>query len=244
MVDGERVAQELRIAAEMQRALLPPPDCAAAGADLAAATTPCRDVGGDLFDYVVRSDGSVACVVADVAGKGTSAALLTAVVQGLFAAETDLGRLPADVLAAVNRALCRRAIAARFATAFYAHLGVDGSLRYCNAGHNPPFLVRAHAIERLNDGGTVLGLFENSAYDTGRTQMVGGEVLVMFSDGVTEAENAAGEEYGDERLAACLVQSSGASARDIVDAILGSLGAFCGQAPARDDVTVMVVKVR
>jgi serine phosphatase RsbU (regulator of sigma subunit) len=244
VVDRERVAQELRIAAEMQRALLPPPDCAAPGAELAAVTTPCRDVGGDLFDYVVRADGSVACVVADVAGKGTSAALLTAVVQGLFAAETDPGNGPADVLAAVNRALCRRAIAARFVTAFYADLGASGSLRYCNAGHNPPFLLRGHAIERLNEGGTVLGLFERSAYATGQAQMTGGDVLVMFSDGVTEAENAAGEEFGDDRLADCLLQAHRGTARDIVEAIQQSLSAFCGQAPARDDVTVMVVKTR
>ena len=244
VVAKERVAQELRIAAQMQQQLLPPSYCLADLAELAAVTTPCRDVGGDLFDYVTREDGVLTFVVADVAGKGTSAALLTAVTQGLFAAEAETADGPSEVIARVNRGLCRRAVASRFVTAFYAQLDSAGALRYCNAGHNPPFLLRADGVARLESGGTVLGLFDTSPFDTGEERVKAGDLLVLFSDGVTEAENLEGEEFGDERLAACLVGARDRSATEVMDGVEQGLSAFCGTAAARDDVTVMVVKVR
>jgi serine phosphatase RsbU (regulator of sigma subunit) len=244
VVAKERVAQELRIAAQMQQQLLPPSYCLADRAELAAVTTPCRDVGGDLFDYLSRADGVLSFAVADVAGKGTSAALLTAVTQGLFAAEAETANGPAEVIARVNRGLCRRAVASRFVTAFYGHLTPDRTLTYCNAGHNPPFLLREDGVSRLERGGTVLGLFDTSAFDTGEEHVKAGDMLVLFSDGVPEAENVEGEEFGDERLAACLEGIRSRSATEVMDAVQRDLAAFCGTAAARDDVTVMVVKVR
>jgi serine phosphatase RsbU (regulator of sigma subunit)/pSer/pThr/pTyr-binding forkhead associated (FHA) protein len=242
VVEKERVAQELRIAAQMQQQLLPPAYCLVDGAELAAVTTPCRDVGGDLFDYDTSTAG-LSFAVADVAGKGTSAALLTAVVQGLFAAEAETADNPATVMSRVNRGLCRRAVASRFVTAFYAQLG-SGVLRYCNAGHNPPFLVRSDGVSRLESGGTVLGLFDRSAYDMGEERVTAGDVLVLFSDGVTEAENNQGEEFGDDRLAQCLKAVGARSATETLESVQKELAAFCGSAAARDDVTLMVVKVR
>ena len=244
VVERERVTQELRIAAEMQQALLPPAYHLAPQAELAAVTTPCRAVGGDLFDYVLRSNGELTFAVADVAGKGTSAALLTAVVQGLFAAEAEAFDGPALVVTRVNNALCRRAIASRFVTAYFGQLGPDGDLQYCNAGHNPPFLVTKDGVKRLEAGGTVMGLFDQGRYDTGREHVSSGDVLLLFSDGVTEAENPAGEELGDDRLAAWLGQATGQSATEVVDTIQGVLSVFCGSAAARDDVTLMVLRVR
>jgi serine phosphatase RsbU (regulator of sigma subunit) len=243
VVEKERVAQELRIAAQMQQQLLPPAYCLVDCAELAAVTTPCRDVGGDLFDYD-NVNGGLSFAVADVAGKGTSAALLTAVVQGLFAAEAETADNPAIVVTRVNRGLCRRAVASRFVTAFYGQLAQNGVLRYCNAGHNPPFLVRAGGLTRLDNGGTVLGLFDRGTFDMGEEQVVPGDVLVMFSDGVTEAENNEGEEFGDDRLAACLKGVRSRSATETLETIQRDLSAFCGTAAPRDDVTLMVVKVR
>jgi serine phosphatase RsbU (regulator of sigma subunit) len=243
VVEKERVAQELRIAAEMQQSLLPPAYHLAPQAELSAITTPCRDVGGDLFDYVLRSDGHLTFAVADVAGKGTSAALLTAVVQGLFAAEAEALDGPAVVVTRVNNALCRRAIAARFVTAFFGQLGPGGDLEYCNAGHNPPFLLSGKEVKRLEAGGTVMGLFDQGVYDTGRERVQAGDLLVMFSDGVTEAENPAGEELGDDRLAGFLERVAGKSATEVIEGIQRELAAFCGTAAARDDVTLMAVKV-
>ena len=244
VVKKERVAQELRIAAEMQQALLPPAHWEMPRAELAAISTPCRDVGGDLFDYVSRADGGLSFAVADVAGKGTSAALLTAVVQGLFAAEAEAPDGPAVVVSRINRGLCRRQVASRFVTAFYGQLTGDGMLRYCNAGHNPPFLIQSDKVSRLDSGGTVLGLFDVSTFDTGIAPVATDDMLIMFSDGVTEAENLEGEEFGDDRLAACLTDIRGKPAGDVLDGIQRELAAFCGTAAVRDDITLMVLRVK
>jgi serine phosphatase RsbU (regulator of sigma subunit) len=244
VVERERAAQELRIAAQIQQALLPPGYHAGASVELAAMTTPCRAVGGDFFDYVAHDNGRLTFAVGDVAGKGTSAALLTAVVQGLFAAEAETKDQPALVLTRVNKTLCRRAVEARFVTAFYGEIDSSGDLRYCNAGHNPPFLLSSRGVERLETGGAVLGLFDFGRFETGSARFGPGDSLVLFSDGVTEAENAEGEEFGDERLLSCLTAVGGGSATEIRDAVQNEVRAFSGSTAARDDVTVMVVKAR
>jgi len=244
VVVKERAEQELRVAAQIQQALLPPPYLICPVAELAANSTPCRAVGGDFFDYATRPDGGLAFAVGDVAGKGTSAALLNAVVQGLFAAETETDDDPAEVLGRVNRALCRRAIESRFVTGFYGRADADQRLRYCNAGHNPPFLLTAKGTERLEAGGSVMGLFDQLPLESAEVPVRPGDLLVLFSDGVTEAENEAGEELGDDRLAAVLQTVRTRSATEVMEAIHREVRAFCGSAPARDDVTVMVVKFR
>jgi len=241
-VHAERAAHELRIASEIQRALLPPDHYASSRVELVASTTPCRSVGGDLFDYVHGDDGTLSFTVADVAGKGTSAALLTAVVQGLLAGESDAIDSPAQVCSRMNRALCRRAVASRFVTVFYGQLLQNGTLRYCNAGHNAPFLVTSSGFTRLETGGTVVGLFDFSQYDTGDTPVSAGDLLVIFSDGLTEAVNAAGEEFEDDRLAAVLNTVRGRSAQEALDAVLAAVTDFAGTEPPRDDMTVMVIR--
>ncbi len=241
-VQAERAAQELRIASEIQRALLPPDHYSSSRVELVASTTPCRSVGGDLFDYVPAGDGVLSFTVADVAGKGTSAALLTAVVQGLLAGESDAIDSPAQVCSRLNRALCRRAVASRFVTVFYGQLLQNGTLRYCNAGHNAPFLVTSTGLTRLETGGTVVGLFDFSEYDTGDTSVSSGDLLVVFSDGLTEAVNAAGDEFEDDRLAAVLNTVRGRSAQDALDAVLTAVTDFAGSEPPRDDLTVMVIR--
>ncbi|PYR49747.1 MAG: hypothetical protein DMF89_12085 [Acidobacteria bacterium] len=242
VVEKERVAQELRIAAEIQQALLPPSHYSDDRVELAATSTPCREVGGDLFDYYVREDIGLSFAVADVAGKATSAALLTAVVQGLFAAEAETADNPGDVLTRVNRALCRRAIASRFVTAFYAQLRSNNELQYSNAGHNPPFLLSGDRVTRLEAGGTVLGLFDTGTYEAAQVPFGPGDVVVLFSDGVTEATNPQGEEVGDDRLLSWLLRTRGLSASAILADIKNALGEFCGTEAAHDDVTLMVVK--
>jgi sigma-B regulation protein RsbU (phosphoserine phosphatase) len=148
------------------------------------------------------------------------------------------------VLARVNRALCRRAVAARFVTAFYGELGLDGKLRYCNAGHNPPFLISRTGTTRLEAGGSVLGLFDQASFETGAVDFGADDLLVLFSDGVTEAENPAGEEFGDDRLAICLAAVRSGSSVAVRDAVQRAVHEFCGAVVARDDVTVMVIRGR
>jgi sigma-B regulation protein RsbU (phosphoserine phosphatase) len=143
----------------------------------------------------------------------------------------------------INRALCRRAVASRFVTAFYAQLR-SNELHFSNAGHNPPFLLNGEGVTRLEAGGTVLGLFETGSYDVGRVPFKAGDVVLLFSDGVTEATNQKGEEFGDERLLTWLKRSRDRPPSAIIDEVRTALSEFCGTAAAHDDVTVMVVKAR
>ena len=244
VVEKERIAQELRIASEMQQALLAARHHVAAAGEIAAVTRPCRDVGGDMFDYEVLPDGRMRVLIADVAGKGTSAALLTAVVQGLFAAEVSSADDPAAVLSRINRGLCRRSVAARFVTAGYIEaVPQEHRLLYCTAGHNPPLLFTRGSVARLDVGGTVLGLFDQCPLDTGEVAYESGDLLVMFSDGVTEAVNAAGDEFGEEQIIAAVDPVVSRPAQEVIAAIEAALSAFCGTTPARDDVTAIAIKL-
>jgi sigma-B regulation protein RsbU (phosphoserine phosphatase) len=143
----------------------------------------------------------------------------------------------------LNKSLCRRAVASRFVTVFYGHLDTDRRLRYCNAGHNAPFLVTSRDIQRLETGGTVIGLFDFSHYETGEVTVTPGDLLVVFSDGVTEAVNPEGEEFGDDRLADCLNSVRGGTAQEALAAVQKAVSEFAGTEPPRDDMTLMVLRI-
>ena len=236
VVQKEREAQELRIAARIQQTLLPPPRYESPLVELTAASVPCLAVGGDLFEYVANERGDLAFTVADVAGKGTAAALLTA--------EANTGDPPDTVLTRVNRALCRRAIDGRFVTAFYGVLTGEPTLRYCNAGHNPPLLLSSGETRKLDATGCPLGLFDTTPYEPGEVPIASDDLLVLYSDGVTEATNEDGEEFGDERLLACLEAARRRPVDDVLQAVQDAVKSFAGSAPVQDDITVMVLRTR
>jgi serine phosphatase RsbU (regulator of sigma subunit) len=240
-LEKARMEQEMKIAADIQRALLPDPQRMGGFFEAVGASIPCRAIGGDFFDYVDLPDGEFGFAVGDVAGKGPAAALLTAVVQGVFSSPAS-GIGPAATLSRVNQALIRRSIESRFATAFYAVLAPDGSLTYCNAGHNPPVVLRADSVERLETGGLILGLFEQATFEEATIQLVKGDILVTFSDGITEALSASGEEYGDARLIECVEQNRSLPTPDLLEAILASVRAFTRGAVQSDDVTALVLR--
>jgi sigma-B regulation protein RsbU (phosphoserine phosphatase) len=177
-----------------------------------------------------------------VAGKGSPAALLAAAVLGMFSAEATYQAGAASLMTRLNHGLFRRAIQARFLTSFYGMLGPDGSLTYCNAGHNAPLLVSASSIRRLETGGVVLGLFEQATFEQETVTLLRGDVIVAFSDGVTEAMNAEGEEFTDDRLLACAEAHRGESPQQVMEALLADVHAFCAGAPQGDDVTVVLVR--
>ena len=152
-LDRTRQEHELRLAAELQQALLPPARHLGNGFELAAASVPCRAIGGDFFDYFNLSSGGFGLALGDVAGKGPPAALLAAVLQGILAAHALACDAPAETLQRVNESLLRRAVESRFATIVYAALSHDGRLTYCNAGHNPPLLIGRRGLLRLREGG-------------------------------------------------------------------------------------------
>ena len=241
-LDKAKMEQEMRIAADIQRALLPEAKRMGGFFEAMGASVPCRSIGGDFFDYVDLPDGGFGFAVGDVAGKGAPAALLTAVLQGVFASQASSGTGPAMTLSRVNQALIRRSVESRFATAFYAVLTPDGKLTYCNAGHNPPLLIRQDRVERLETGGLILGLFEHATFEEETVRVSPGDILVTFSDGVTEALSLLGEEYGEERLLECATQFRDRSVPELLEGILASVRQFTAGAVQSDDVTALVLR--
>ena len=243
-----RMDQELRVAADIQALLLPHGSIETAVVEAAATSIACRSIGGDFFDYTDQAGGRFAFTLGDVAGKGPSAALLAALVQGMFSLAVQEGCSPASVVSRVNAALCRRGLESRFATLVHGVLAADGRLVYCNGGHNPPFVIGPSGVTRLDVGGTVVGLFEDTTYCDGVVQLSPGDRVLLFSDGVSEATAAGGEEYGDHRILALLqamhATAPQADACRLVEALVADVRAFAAGAPQSDDVTAMVINYR
>lgn len=243
-LEKARLDQEMATAAEIQQALLPTRNRAGGFFDAAAEMLACRSIGGDFFEYVDLANGGFGFALGDVSGKGPPAALLGALLQGNLAAQTTIASGPADALSSVNAALIRRAIAARFVTLFYAVLSPDGQLTFCNAGHNPPFLVGRTGVRRLETGGMPLGLFEGTPLEEETVTMEPGDFVVTFSDGVSEAFNPDGEEFEDARI---LKSIEGAPARDAqtqLEHLFSSVKTFTAGTAQNDDITVLVVSYR
>jgi sigma-B regulation protein RsbU (phosphoserine phosphatase) len=240
-LEQARIEHELRIAAEIQRALLPPGRHVGAFFEAMGTSLPSRSIGGDFFDFIDRPDGSCGLAVGDVSGKGPAAALLTAKIQGLLGAGSDTGT-PAEIMATVNRGLTRRAVESKYATIFSAMLTRAGVLTFCNAGHNPPLIHGSGGVRRLQSGSMPVGMFDFAQYQDVSEQLTVGEVLVVYSDGVTEALNVEGEEFGEDRLAAIVAEHHAADASTILNAIVRGVQTFARGAAQHDDVTAMVVK--
>jgi phosphoserine phosphatase RsbU/P len=241
-LERARLDQELKVAAAIQQSLLPVSNRAGAFYCTAGTSVPCREVGGDFFDYFDAADGRFGFILGDVAGKGAPAALLAAAIIGMFGAESSYHTRCAPLVGRLNQGLFRRRIESRFLTAFCGILGADGSLVYSNAGHNAPFLVSQAGVRRLEAGGLVLGIFENATYDEESLMLSPGDVIVAFSDGVSEALNEAGDEYTDDRLLAAVMANRGRPPQELLDALLADVRRFTGAATPNDDVTMVVVR--
>ena len=242
-LEKERLEQELRIAAEIQQGLLPDARYVRAGLEVVGASIPCRSIGGDFFEYVELPSGDFGFALGDVAGKGPPAALLTAALQGVFTAHATSEGGPAATLTRINQALIRRAVHNRFATMAYGVLSPDRRLTYSNAGHNPPMLFTRGGLRRLEQGGLVLGLFPHAQYEEETLQLDPGDVLVVFSDGVTEAIDLQGEEFGDDRIVACVNANRHLEPAALLDQILATVRQFSDGTVQRDDVTAMIINV-
>jgi sigma-B regulation protein RsbU (phosphoserine phosphatase) len=236
----------MRIAAEIQQALLPKMARDAPYFTAAAASLPCRSIGGDFYDYVDLPDRALGFVLGDVAGKGPPAALLSAMMQGMFAAQAARSEPPSTTISRVNLALYRRGIESRFVTLMYGALEQGGQLTYCNAGHNPPLVISAAGdnVRRLECGGPIVGLFEGAAYDEETVVLAPGDWLIVFSDGVSEALSAEGDEYGDERIVACVQQNASVAPQQLLEALFADVRQFAHGAAQSDDITAMVLRYR
>jgi sigma-B regulation protein RsbU (phosphoserine phosphatase) len=240
---NERMERELALAGKVQASFLPREPAAPPGWQVVAALKPARQTSGDFYDLIPLPDGQMGLLIADVVDKGVSAALFMAlswILIRTYAVEHP-GQ-PERVLKAVNRRILAETGTGQFVTAFYGILDPDtGTLTYSNAGHPPPLLFGAPAPRPLTRTGMALGVVETETWDRAAVSLEPGAVLVLYSDGVTDAENEQAAPFGAERLQACVQARLGGSAVEIQTAVLDEIQAFAGQAVQLDDVTLMVL---
>jgi sigma-B regulation protein RsbU (phosphoserine phosphatase) len=241
----QKLDEELAIAREIQQALLPAADKILPFVSARSLNLPCHEVGGDYFDYFDMSEDRLGFAVGDVAGKGMPAALLAAMLQGIFCAQTLLNLPLPGMIANINCSLARRNTGGRYVTFFFGILDAEGNCTYINAGHNPPFWIRPDGtLHELTEGGTVLGLFPGASYQSNTIHLEAGDHLVLFTDGLLEARNIQGEEFGEPRLRDLLQQYARMSVPDILDNLQRELAEFSAMTPQHDDITMMVLGFR
>jgi sigma-B regulation protein RsbU (phosphoserine phosphatase) len=243
--EKKRFEREFATAREVQVALQPTTFVQPAHFEVSAHSVPCRYVGGDFYDLLTLEDGRAVLILGDVSGKGISAALLASMAQGVIHALFNSGLSLAEVLTSLNRVLVRKSDVNRFITLFCALIAPDGTFSFVNAGHNPPILVRANGqTELLSTGSMLLGAFDFAEYHTQKTKLEPNDVVVIFSDGVTEAVNTANQLFGDPRLEQLVKESARLSAEEIKDRIEQEVRAFTRDVPQGDDITMIALKMR
>ncbi len=235
-------AQEIEEAREVEQGLLPKALPEMAGITLAAGRRAARAVSGDYFDAIPLGSGKVALGIGDVIGKGLPAALLMSNLQAAVRAGSGTAASPAELCARLNNAMRENMPSGKFITFFYAVLDAERrSLSYSNAGHGAPLLVRRNGeIVRLDQGGLVLGVFPDVVYSEGAVALQPGDRLVLYTDGVTEARNAEGEEFGEDRLIAEITMARALPAAQIKDRLLAAVSAF---GDLHDDATLLVAAI-
>jgi phosphoserine phosphatase RsbU/P len=245
VADRLSLKNDLEIARDIQQAMLPSGVYSAAGVETIGISRPANTVGGDFYDIIPLDDGRLVIAVGDVAGKGSPAALLMALLLAMMRTLVDEKLEEADLITRLNVQVCRHAPGTRFITLFYAvYQPLSGELTYVSAGHMPPLLLRRDgACERLTDGGISLGMFEQSTYTTGRALLLPGDIVAVYSDGITEAENPAGIPFDEIGLETALK----ASADDIsLPAIGGSIVHAVDRHTAEkrfaDDLTILLLR--
>lgn len=241
----ERIMEhDMEQAADIQRGLFPQAPPVLPGLELSGRSLPCRSVGGDYFDYVPMADGRLLLVVADVSGKGLAASLLMSSLQARVHALCELQTDVAKLVSRLNHSIKANTPDNKFITGFFAAIDhTTGEMEYSNAGHNAPVIVRqSGSVELLTAGGPVLGILPNITYAGGRTRMEAGDLLVMYSDGVSEAPNSQDEEFGEDAVGQIAAACLGRSADEVLMEIDRQLRAFLGECLPTDDVTMLVAR--
>ena len=241
---AERMKEDMRLAELIQEGLLPngPPDIS--GYDVAGATLAAGHVGGDYYDFIPLKDNRWAFALGDVSGKGVPAALLMANLQATLRGQVLMGTSCHQCLTNCNRLMYLSTTHDRFATLFYGRLDVRSNvLTYCNAGHERPYhLTRDGEKRRLTSGGLAVGILEEFEYDDDIVILQNGDMVVIFSDGVTDMINSRDEAFGEKGLEKILDSSRDLPSKELVDLIISEVNKHAGSEPAFDDVTVVVIK--
>ncbi len=279
IVVEEQLRRELLVAAEVQQGLLPSEPPPSAHLELAGFCEPARGIGGDYYDFIPLGNGQTGIAIADVAGKGISAALVMSNVQASLrsqiiskSAAVKSPASPVELVSNINRLLCQSTGSATYVTFFYAQFDErTRELTYINAGHNPPLLYRrSHSLEpastfseqttaltlpaahrdtangclKLSTGGPVVGFFEHCRYEQGRVQLQSGDLLIAYTDGLTEALNISGEEFGEQRLEETVKMAASGDAVEVRAQLIESIKTWCAGTPQHDDLTFIVLKVK
>lgn len=236
--------EEMRLAYEIQLNLLPKSQPQISGYQIAGKSIPAKDVGGDYFDFIRIDNNNQAFCLGDISGKGISAAILMANLQATLRGQTLMNRSCKECVSFANEILYHNTASDKFATLFYGILNSSkNEITYCNAGHNNPLLIsRAGKISSLNTGGMIVGFIPSAPYDEAVIKLNEGDLLVLFSDGVTEAMNENSSEFGEERLKALLLKNKNEHAGKIIEIILKEVYEFVGNKPQMDDITIVILK--
>jgi len=274
MAEEERLRREIALAGEVQRRLFPERPPTTRRLELAGVCHPAQGIGGDYYDFLPLGDGTLGIAVADVAGKGISAALLMSTVQASLRSQYRVGSSLPELVASMNQLLYRSTARNSFVTFFFAQFEeASGRLTYVNAGHNPPLLLRRNgrdgaagrlglrsaAVEGgvavapppaagaelsvLQTGGLVIGALADVGYEAGAVDLVPGDLLIAYTDGITEAFDARDQEFGEERLRQVALACRDLPAAAVAERIVDAVHAFVGDAPQHDDITLVVARV-
>lgn len=244
MIEKKRMERELELAGDIQQGLLPSKAPEVEGWDLVGSNTPCYTIGGDYYDFIERP-GGLAIALGDVSGKGAGAALMMMVLRATVHFASQREKTVMDIISQTNGVIYDNSPQQFYATFFLTDVNTTtGRMRYVNAGHIPPILYKkaSHSIERLEEGGTVLGLFDIAPFIEGESEFSSGDILVVFTDGISEAWGADEEEYGEDRLAELVRDNASLSAAELEALIQNEVDTYTGGAPPTDDKTIIVVK--
>jgi sigma-B regulation protein RsbU (phosphoserine phosphatase) len=238
---GQYLESELQLARRVQSDLQPKPRPVSPHVDFAATAVAADHVGGDFYDIFEAESGKIVVVLGDASGKGIPAALLVSVLQGAIRSSTASRHESA--CERINHMLCERTACERFATLFWGILDpITGTLRYVNAGHVAPMLVRDSRMIRLDEGGPVLGLLPGARYSAGTVELQASDTLVLYSDGISEATNQTEEEFGEDRIQQTLFDAAKATPAEICERIMKRIAAFASTGVLPDDRTLMVIR--
>lgn len=241
----KKLENELSLAMDIQKNLLPKTIPDVIGFEMAGISIPSQQVGGDYFDFIALPDGGILIAIADVSGKGMSAALLMANVQATLRALSPLGLSLKEMISRINNIIFKNTSSDRFITFFFGILDpITKSFKYLNAGHNPPFLIKKDgSFGTLTEGGIILGIFEEaSPYEEGEVSIENDDVLLLYTDGITEAQDKEGSEFGEENLKSELSFYKSLEAGEIMEKITGRINEYSRGAQQTDDITLIVLK--